>query len=137
MNAEIPIISAQAFTKLGRFCMICNTRQFGRFNLKIGAIKLSHSLHDSSFNKQSDFQPLLISLRDQNSNFSDPKWLTAMAMSVIALIFAVLALMIHLVLICCCRGREDKPWGTVAVEVLCYLIAGGSSSLCIPFFLVS
>ncbi|KAM7532517.1 hypothetical protein Aperf_G00000132354 [Anoplocephala perfoliata] len=53
----------------------------------------------------------------------EPKWLTAKAMSIIALIFAIVALTIHLVLICCCRGREDKPWGTVAVEVLCYLVA--------------
>ncbi|VDK38853.1 unnamed protein product [Taenia asiatica] len=53
----------------------------------------------------------------------EPRWLTAKAASVIGLIFGLLALIIHAALLCCHRGREGKPWGTVAVEVLFYLIA--------------
>nr|CDS26182.1 expressed conserved protein [Hymenolepis microstoma] len=55
-------------------------------------------------------------------NLYEFKWLTAKAAAVIGLIFGLLALIIHLALICCVRGREDKPWGNVAVEILCYLI---------------
>ncbi|KAH9278647.1 hypothetical protein ECG_08907 [Echinococcus granulosus] len=52
----------------------------------------------------------------------EPSWLTAKAASVIGIIFGLLALIIHVALLCCYRGREDKPWGTVAVEVLFRLI---------------
>ncbi|VDL59822.1 unnamed protein product [Hymenolepis diminuta] len=55
-------------------------------------------------------------------NLDEPRWLTAKAAAVIGLIFGLVALIIHLALICCSRGREDKPWGTVAVEILCCLI---------------
>lgn len=55
-------------------------------------------------------------------NLYESKWLTAKAAAVIGLIFGLVALIIHLALICCVRGREDKPWGNVAVEILCYLI---------------
>lgn len=55
-------------------------------------------------------------------NLYEFKWLTAKAAAVIGLIFGLVALIIHLVLICCVRGREDKPWGNVAVEILCYLV---------------
>ncbi|VDO05123.1 unnamed protein product [Rodentolepis nana] len=60
-------------------------------------------------------------------NLDEPRWLTAKAAAVIGLIFGLVALIIHLVLACCVRGREDKPWGNVAVEVLCYLITEFSS----------
>ncbi|VDM32687.1 unnamed protein product [Hydatigera taeniaeformis] len=52
----------------------------------------------------------------------EPRWLTAKAATVIGLIFGFLALIIHTALLCCHRGQEDKPCGTVAVEVLFYLI---------------